>query len=47
MQSSDLVERYASGTRKDLISEKEKAKCNNIIKRYKKWLPWIILLKKT
>ena len=47
MQSIDLVERYASGTRKDLISEKEKAKYNNIIKRYKKWLPWIILLKKT
>ena len=36
MQSIDSVERDAYGTRKDLISEKEEIKCNNIINRYKK-----------
>ena len=33
MQSIDLLETY--GTSKDLVSEKELIKCNNIIKRYK------------
>ena len=27
-------------TSKDLVSEKEEIKCNNKIKRYKKWLTW-------
>ena len=36
MQSIDSIETYAYGTRKDLVSEKEDIKCNNIIKRYKK-----------
>ena len=36
MQSIDLKETYAYGTRKDLVSEKEAIKHNNIIKRYKK-----------
>ena len=36
MQSIDLIETYAYGTSKDLVSEKEEIKCNNIIKRYKK-----------
>ena len=36
MQSIDSIEIYAYGTREDLVSEKEKIKCNNIIKRYKK-----------
>ena len=36
MQSIDLVEANAYGTTKDLISEKEESKCNNIVKRYKK-----------
>ena len=31
MQSINLIERY--GTSKDLVSEKEEIKCNNIIKR--------------
>ena len=36
MQSIDSIETYAYGTSKDLVSEKEEIKCNNIIKRYKK-----------
>ena len=36
MQSIDSIETYAYGTSKDLVSDKEEIKCNNIIKRYKK-----------
>ena len=36
MQSINLMERY--GTSKDLVSEKEEIKCNNIIKRFKKMI---------
>ena len=36
MQSIDLIETYAYGTSKDLVSDREEIKCNNIIKRYKK-----------
>ena len=36
MQSIDLTETYAYGTSKNLVSEKEEIKCNNIIKQYKK-----------
>ena len=36
MQSIDLIEPYAYGTSKDLVSEKEKIKCSNIMKRYTK-----------
>ena len=36
MQSFDSMEKYAHGTRKDLVSEKEEIKCNNIVKQYKK-----------
>ena len=35
MQSTDSIETNAYGTSKDLLSEKEVIKCNNIIKRYK------------
>ena len=35
MQSIDSIETYAYGTSKDLVTEKEEIKCNNIIKRYK------------
>ena len=35
MQSIDLIETYAYGMRKDLVSKKEEFKCSNIIKRYK------------
>ena len=35
MQSTDSIETYAYGTSKDLVSDKEEIKCNNIIKRYK------------
>ena len=36
MQSIDLIETYAYGTIKDLVSEREGIKCRNIIKCYKK-----------
>ena len=36
MQSFDLIETYAYGMKKDIVSEKEEIKCNNIIKLYKK-----------
>ena len=35
MQSIDSIETYAYGTNKDLVSEKEEIKCNNIIKQYR------------
>ena len=35
MQSIDSIETYAYGRGKDLVSEKEVIKCNNMIKRYK------------
>ena len=35
MQSTDSIETYAHRTNKNLVSEKEVIKCNNIIKRYK------------
>ena len=35
IQSIDSTETYAYGTSKDLVSEKEVIKCNNIIKQYK------------
>ena len=40
MQSIDSIETCVYGTSKDLISEKEEIKCNNILKRYKKLLLW-------
>ena len=43
MQSIDWIETYAYGTSKDLVSDKEEIKYNNIIKRYKKWLTLIML----
>ena len=36
MQSIDLIERYAYGTSKDLVSDKEEIEYNHIIKQYKK-----------
>ena len=47
MQSLHLKETNTYGTIKDLVSEKEEIKCNNIIKRYKKWLTLIMLQIKT
>ena len=35
MQSIDSIETHVYGTSKDLVSEKEEIKCNNIIKPYK------------
>ena len=43
MQSLDSIEAYAHGTSKDLVSNKEEIKCNNILERYKIWLTLIIL----
>ena len=36
MQSIESIETYEYGTSKDIVSEKEYIKCNNIIKQYKK-----------
>ena len=36
LQSIDSIETYAYGTIEDLVSEKGKIKCSNIIKWYKK-----------
>ena len=36
MQSIDSIETYAYGTSKDLVTQKEEIKGNDIIKRYKK-----------
>ena len=38
MQSIDSIEIYTYGTSKNLVSDKDEIKCNNIIKRHKKWL---------
>ena len=35
MQPIDSIETYAYGMSKDLVSEKEEIKCNNITKQYK------------
>ena len=37
MQSIDYIEAYVYRISKDLVSDKEEIKCNNIRKRYKKW----------
>ena len=47
MQSIDPIETYAYGTSKNLVSEKEKFKCNYIIKQYKKWLTLMMLQTET
>ena len=47
MQSFDSIETYPYRTSKDLVSEKEKIQCNNIIKQYKKGLTMMMLQKKT
>ena len=51
MQSTDPIETYVYGTyvhayRKDLVSEKEKIRFNNISKRDKKRLPLMMILTK-
>ena len=47
MQSFDSIKTYAYGTSKDLVTEKEEVKCNNIVKQYKKSLTLMMLQKKT
>ena len=39
------METYAYGTSKDLAGEQEEIKCNDMIKRYKKWLTLMMLKK--
>ena len=39
MQSIDSIESYVYETNKDLVSEKEEIKSNDITKRYKKHNP--------
>ena len=46
MQSIDSVKTNAYGMSKDLVNEKEKINCINIIKQYKKWLTLMMLQKK-
>ena len=43
MQSAESIETYVYGTSKDVVIEKEEIKCNNVTKRYKKWLPLMML----
>ena len=43
MQSFDSIEIYAYWTSKDLVSENEEIKCNNIIKLKKRWLTLMVL----
>ena len=46
MKSFDSIATHAYGTTKDLVSEKEEIKCNNlIIKRYKKLWTLMVLQK--
>ena len=40
IQSIDSIETYGYGISKNLISEKEEIKCNNIRKRIKKMMLW-------
>ena len=35
MKLIDSIETYAYGTKKDLVSDKEEIKCNNVIKQYR------------
>ena len=43
MQSIDSIQTHVYGTSKDLVSDKEVIKCNNILNWYKKWLTLIML----
>ena len=43
IQWIDSIEIFAYGTTKDFASDKGEIKCNNMIKRYKKWLTLMML----
>ena len=47
MQSIDLIEKFAYGTDKDLVNNKEEIKCNNTMKLQKKLLNLIIVKENT
>ena len=46
MQSIDSIETYTYGMRKYLVSIIGEIICNNIVKRYKRWLALLMLQKK-
>ena len=46
MQSIDSIEPHPYGTRKEIVREKEEIECNNIKRRYEKWVTLMILQKK-
>ena len=43
VQSIDSIKTYAYGMTKDLVSQKEEIKCNNIMKTIQTWLTLIML----
>ena len=43
MELINSIETYPYRTTKDLVSEKQEIKCNNIIKRHKKSLTFMML----
>ena len=47
IQSVDVIEIYAYGMSIDLFCKKKEIKCNNIIKKYRKWSTLMMLQKKT
>ena len=46
MQSIDSIDTYANGMSKDVVSEKEEIKCDNIMKQYKNGSLWWCYKKK-
>ena len=47
MLSINSIETSAFRTKKDLVSTKEKIKCNNLLKKYKKMINFDDVTKKT
>ena len=47
IQSVDVIEIYAYEMSIDLFCKKKEIKCNNIIKKYRKWSTLMMLQKKT
>ena len=47
MQLIDSIKAYAYGSSKELVRKRKDSKCENLMKKIKKWLLFIILQKKT
>ena len=47
IKSIDSAETYTYGTKEEIIQRKEESNCDNIIKRYQKWLTMTMLQMKT